>query len=743
VAIAQECHIPGYDDPKIDVLPLVKAWLEGKEHGHWLMVIDNADDTQVFFGSQEPENASAPSRGNLGRYIPECAHGSILVTTRNKQTGVRLAKGQEIIEVAKMDNDESGQLVRTKLDGLELADSEILLLSSRLEYLPLALVQAAAFIRENTITVSKYLRLLQESDHNLVKLLSKEFQTVGRDSETPHAVTATWIISFEQIARQNTFASELLSIMSFFDRQAIPMTFLSHYNERQQDENQGNKLEELEARGVIELEEALGILKAFSFVSVAKDESLNMHRLVHLVTRKWLVNKGTMNQFARQALLTVSEVYPFGTYENWAICSEYLPHVYAVLKYEGTGSRAESVAKGTLLHCTAGLFLSREQWKEAERLQLQAIETRKEVLGEEHPDMLASMGDLALIYSKQGWWEKAELLNIQVIEKKKSVLGEEHPSTLASMGNLALTYSNQGRWREAESLEVQLMETRKRTLGEEHPDTLTGIANLAATLLNQGQWKEAESLEIQVIEMRKRALGEEHYDTLTSIGNLASTYSNQGRWREAESLEIQLMETRKRTLGEEHPATLTSIANLASTYMNQGRWKEAERLQLQAVETRKRILGEEHPDTLINMANLASTYNNQGLWREAESLLLQVTETLKRVLGKEHPTTLISMAHLASTYSNQCRWREAESLEVQLMETKKRVLGEEHPSTLASMNNLAWIWKGEDRHGDAAALMENCLQLLQRIFGPDHPHTVSARSALSEWNEERRNDDVD
>lgn len=43
------------------------------------MVIDNTDDTQMFFGLAEAEG----EEGNLGRYLPDCAHGAILVTTRN------------------------------------------------------------------------------------------------------------------------------------------------------------------------------------------------------------------------------------------------------------------------------------------------------------------------------------------------------------------------------------------------------------------------------------------------------------------------------------------------------------------------------------------------------------------------------------------------------------------------------------------------------------------------------------
>ena len=65
------------------------------------------------------------------------------------------------------------------------------------------------------------------------------------------------------------------------------------------------------------------------------------------------------------------------------------------------------------------------------------------------------------------------------METRKRVLGQEYPDTLISMGNLALTYRNQGRWKEAEELKVQVMETMQRVLGEKHPDTINSMAKLA------------------------------------------------------------------------------------------------------------------------------------------------------------------------------------------------------------------------------------------------------------------------
>lgn len=725
-SIAEECEIPGRDDPKVDKLLLVKKWLERRERGQWLMVIDNADETQLFFQTQEgPKEAE----NNLGRYIPQCSHGSILITTRNKQTGLRLAPGRPLTKVERMTDSEADQLLRLMLEETDykVSNEETLLLSSRLEHLPLALAQAAAFIHENEISIKQYVQLLDESDLQLVEYLSKSFEAVGRDSDTPHAVTATWIISFEQIEKQNALASNVLSLISFFDRQAIPRELIANYYIQLQLEDSKSK-DSAEAIAV----EVLGTLKAFSFVTEAKDKSVDVHRLVQLVTQKWLFNKHRDAEFAQQALKTVSDAYPpNGRHETQEVCRNYLPHAYAVLKGEGTGSQDEKQTRATLLQSLTSYLLYLGNFKEAEKRVSQAVELRKQVLGEEHFDTLTSMDSLASAYRSQGQWVEAEEIGVRVMEARKKGLGDEHPETLRSVSNLALTMSYQGRWVDAKELEVWVVETRKKVLGEKHPDTLVSMANLASTYRDQGQWKESEELARQVVETRKIVLGEEHPSTLLSVGNLASTYWNQGRWKEAEELDVWVMETSLRVLGEEHPSTLTTIGNLSITYWDQGRWKEAEELGVRVMEIRKRVLGEEHPSTLLSTSNLATTYRDQGRWKEAEKLDSWVVEARKKILGEEHPDTLRSIGNLASTYRVQNRWKEAEELEVGVMEARKRVLGEGHLDTLRSIGNLALTYRNQGRWKEAEELQANGLKVCVRVLGEEHPETLRSTNNLA------------
>jgi tetratricopeptide (TPR) repeat protein len=294
----------------------------------------------------------------------------------------------------------------------------------------------------------------------------------------------------------------------------------------------------------------------------------------------------------------------------------------------------------------------------------------------------------AMTLYSDGRWEEAKELFMQVMETRKRVLGEEHPSTLISMADLASTYRNQERWKEAEKLFVQVMETRKRVLGEEHPDTLISMANLASTY-SDGRWEEAKELFVQVMETSSRVLGEEHPSTLTSMANLASLYRKQGRWKEAEELDVQVMEASSRVLGPEHPSTLTSMSNLASTYRDQGRWKEAEKLEVQVMETSSRVLGPEYPDTLASMINLALVLRRQGKYEEAEAINRQTLALSETVLGRKHPSTLTSMSNLSGVQESQGKFEEADLMYMRKLKgTEKTVLqdtGNEDGSQLLTL----------------------------------------------------------
>jgi len=71
-----------------------------------------------------------------------------------------------------------------------------------------------------------------------------------------------------------------------------------------------------------------------------------------------LIIEGKSGEWAGKALVTVSDLYPYGSYENRKICGDYLSHAYAVLSYKGSFFIIEVIAKAYLLHYTTDFILS-------------------------------------------------------------------------------------------------------------------------------------------------------------------------------------------------------------------------------------------------------------------------------------------------------------------------------------------------------------------------------------------------
>lgn len=75
-------------------------------------------------------------------------------------------------------------------------------------------------MQENSMSMQQYFGLL--GNDQLVDLLRQPCGEVGRDSDIPNTVTATLMISFEQIRKQYFDASDLLSLMSFLSPEENP-----------------------------------------------------------------------------------------------------------------------------------------------------------------------------------------------------------------------------------------------------------------------------------------------------------------------------------------------------------------------------------------------------------------------------------------------------------------------------------------------------------------------------------------
>ncbi|MBG1265834.1 tetratricopeptide repeat protein [Nostoc sp. WHI] len=281
-----------------------------------------------------------------------------------------------------------------------------------------------------------------------------------------------------------------------------------------------------------------------------------------------------------------------------------------------------------------GLYQQAEPWY---KLCVELVENR---LGLEHPNVAASLNNLAELYHSTGRYSKAELLYQQALALNKRLLGDNHPDVATSLNNLAALYSSTGRYSEAEPLYQQALELTKRLQEDNHPNVAASLNNLALLYESTGRYSEAEPLYQQALELTKRLQGDNHHNVAASLNNLALLYNSTGRYSEAELLYQQALELRKRLLGDNHPDVANSLNNLGGLYKSTGRYNEAESLYQQALELRKRLLGDNHPDVADSLNNLALLYNSTGRYSEAKPLFEEALAIYEHTIGVGHPHTM-------------------------------------------------------------------------------------------------------
>ncbi len=379
----------------------------------------------------------------------------------------------------------------------------------------------------------------------------------------------------------------------------------------------------------------------------------------------------------------------------------------------------------------AVLYRDQSKTPQAESLLAQVLNSQRRVLGADRPETLETAHELAQVYDENGKPALAEPLLTETLKSRRRILGEDHPDTLLTMGTLGSLYQEQGKYAQAERLMTQALSAERRIRGDDHPETLDTMNSLALLYDTEGKYAQAESLYTEALAGKRRVLGEEHAETLLTMNNLASLYRTEGKYPQAEQLQTRVFEIQRRVLGEEHSETLASMNNLAVLYQQQGRYAQAEPLLVKGLEIRRRVLGENHPDTARAMNNLAVLYGQQGKFAQAEPLMAEVVAIRRRVLGEEHPLTLLSMNNLAKVYQVRGRYAQAESLFVKSLELQRRVLGAEHPDTLTSVNNLGALYRCEAKYADAESLLTKAVEARRRVLGAEHPFTLQSTKELA------------
>ncbi|KAJ7827742.1 hypothetical protein B0H13DRAFT_1917492 [Mycena leptocephala] len=380
-------------------------WLANTNQ-HWLLFYDNADDPKI----------------NPNRFLPRCNNGNIIITSRNPKLCVYAGAHSAVSD---MDETDAVALLLKSAAQINLPANE---------EIAAEIVKAGVFISQSE-ALNGYLDIYMKSR---AQLLSK------KPAQSHDEYTWTFL---EPAGEWDT------------------LRFLKVTN---------------------------GI-KAYSLMSFDPERKMfAIHPLVHRWSRTTISDQQSYHSTMASIMgMSIAEIPTAPTEHQELPSLRLISHVES-LRYDNKQVVVDFAGQYGIVYFCAG------QYETAMELVLAVLEQRKRVLGADHPDTLQAMDALAVIYLSLGHshkaaelavvvLEKAKELGILVLGKQKQVLGDDHPDTLRTMGTLA------------KELGVLVLGKRKQVLGDDHLNTLRTMGNLAQTYHKLREFHKAEKVGIVVL----------------------------------------------------------------------------------------------------------------------------------------------------------------------------------------------------------------------------------------------------
>ncbi|KAM0287072.1 hypothetical protein ACHAO9_007829 [Fusarium lateritium] len=622
--IGVACDIPGVDRLESACMLRVNRWLESTRSGRWLIIADNADDPDVI--------SQVTGAGSLV-FPPNCPRGYILWTTRNSGLAYKVSSPSDAIQVSGLSESEGTTLLSEltasgKHQGV-LRDQR--LLARALEHLPLAITQAASYMKMYGVSAGEYLKYLNSFKETYSVLTFEHTDSTRKRGW--ESLYNTWSLSFDQLS---PYTINVLSLMSFLQPDSIPTSLLSQ-----------------EFAEKLQLHQALSELRKFSFIdSNDEGKTFSIHRLVQNAVQIRLEaqdSKQTKVDFMSMALRLLARVFKPNEDDERKDPLELLPHAIQVLSFELSATE-DLLARAHLLEQVSRFELRLGRLEGTKELASEAFQIHVTLHGSTDLQTLKCQVNLARVLCAMGIYGEARTHAEQAASGLANIdmHGSDH---LNSMDVLAHVFQRMGLYHDADRVFRLSINQRTQKLGEAHPSTLTNRTSLASVLNSQGRLMEAEGVYEQCIDMMNIKLGTEHPNTLAAKNDYASVLDNLGRFDEAEAIHQENLAARGRALGEAHPDTVASMENLATVLGHKGRYTEAAELHRHTVEELSNILGEEHPDVITSVINLAVALAEEGSHREAGQLCTEAVQLRERVLGEDHPVTHASRSILEGIHN--------------------------------------------------------------------------------------------
>ena len=551
--------------------------------------------------------------------------------------------------------------------------------AQELGYLPLALAQAAATIKQSGYDFDAYLAVLRAQP--LTNTLLPDEGAVY-SSSVWSALAMSVESALAALADRPDTAAALwrsLTVMSLLSEHGVPRKWL-----------------QTSAENEFDAAIAVGSLITSSLLTAsANGEDVVLHRLIARVVRERLRESGELATAATAATLTLANAFA-AAHPN----DQPIPERDAVLRIITQYADIAQQDECALLH--------------------------------ENQDFLTLAGFSAAAADRLRE-PRAALALTPYLGHVASVLGPQSDAYRRMAGDIATAQLSLGKFAEGIQLRQHLLEQAVLTEGDISESAVRRTIHLANAHTDKGDRAGAERLlqnalitasqlpdgadELGIVVRASLAMLSASHDGETSNGEASG-----GVAIDPHTLATLLHDA------EHSPAindaeVLVLRSNLAHAYLKSNKPELALPLFEQVLQVRRESLGPEHPSTLATTSNLMTAYTAAGNTQGATALATAALALVDDTLDADHPVVLTLKHNLAHAQKADGHVFVAAKIYREVVSARERTIGKLHPDTFASRLNLAWAYVALENHVRAETTISELLHDAESAFGANDPLT--------------------
>ena len=370
-------------------------------------------------------------------------------------------------------------------------------------------------------------------------------------------------------------------------------------------------------------------------------------------------------------------------------------------------------------HYSSGIWNDYINYDKALEYYLKALEIRKRVLGEEHPDTADSfdctgsvyckifrndidifndLGDDIEIYEN----EKALDCYSKALDIRKKIFGIEHYYTALSYRNIGELYFAMNDYDKAIEYYMTALEIQKKVMGTEHPSTANTYKNIGDVYFAKKKYNQVLKYLKKAMQIKQGLFGEDHLDTATSYDEIGKLYIITKDYDKALEYYMKANAIREKIFGENHIITAESYNELGRFFLFKHNYDKAFDYFFKSINIREKILKKGNPNIRESLKDLGFILLKHDKPDKALVCFMKAQE-FQEMFGKDYSKS--------TTLYNIIAWT------LHLLDRNEEALPNAEKAVTAFPNNpniidtLATVYQGLGRYDEAMEQFELCLKL--------------------------------